>query len=148
MKVQFITPKLVCVCMTFMFLLDRFLPCVKIIASPYNLAGMLLILPGLGFTIEGVRLIRRAATTLHTFKQPLKLITEGPYRYTRNPIYLGLLLCLIGLWLILGTLSPLFCVATFFVVSNNWYIPFEEKMLATRFGTTYLSYQSRVRRWI
>lgn len=148
MKTRLITPVLVSVCVLFMFLLDRFLPVKVIIPYPCNLAGGLFLISGLGITLMGVIIIEQAATTLHTYKQPNKLITDGPYRYSRNPIYLGLLLVLIGLWILLGSLSPSTCIAAYFIVSNNCYIPFEERMLAGRFGPAYSSYQNRVRRWI
>jgi protein-S-isoprenylcysteine O-methyltransferase Ste14 len=87
-------------------------------------------------------------TTLDTFSEPNKLVTDGPYKYSRNPIYLGYALVLIGVWLLLGSLSPLFIVVFSIVITDRWYIPFEENMLAEKFGPAYTSYKSRTRRWI
>ena len=148
MKVQIVTPYLVCLCALFMAFLDRFLPLAEILPFPYSRVGILLLVPGLGITITGVGVIQRAATTLHTFKQPLTLITEGLYHYSRNPVYLGLLMGLIGFWFLLGSLSPLIFIVVFFSISNYWYIPTEERMLTARFGATYRTYQNHVRRWL
>lgn len=147
MREQLITPILVGLITLLMLLLNWCFPLARFLHFPLNMAGILFLIPGFGLSMAGVSRISRAATTLHTFKQPLTLITDGPYHYSRNPIYLGLLLCLIGLWIGLGSLSSSIGILIFFMVSNTWYIPYEERMLTDQFGMAYLSYRAQVRRW-
>ena len=79
---------------------------------------------------------------------PDRLVTTGVYAWTRNPMYLGMLLALAGVALALGTLSPWLLVLQFFVLAQCWYIPLEERKLAARFGRQYADYCRDVRRWI
>ena len=76
------------------------------------------------------------------------LACNGPYTLARNPMYLGLLTGLVGLWLFLGTLTPAIGVLAFFVAADRWYIPFEERAMTRAFGDRYAAYKSRVRRWL
>jgi len=55
---------------------------------------------------------------------------------------------LIGAWLTLGSLSPLFCIAAYFFLTERWYITPEEKRLVATFGNQYDSYRMRTRRWL
>ncbi len=87
-------------------------------------------------------------TEIHTFKEPQKLITDGIFRFSRNPIYLSFLVSLAGLSFASQNYLSTGAVAIFFVVSNFYYIPLEEKKLQNKFGDTYINYKRKVRRWI
>ena len=76
------------------------------------------------------------------------LVTEGPYHYSRNPMYAGLALTLAGLALVLGSLSPLIVPPIFVWWITTRFIQKEEAMLEQRFGAQYLDYKQRVRRWL
>ena len=91
---------------------------------------------------------RKAKTQIHTFKVPKKLVTTGLFQYSRNPIYLGFTIVLLGIALLYGSLSTLIPVLLFFLIANFWYIPFEEKNMKKVFGQSYLFYRRRVRRWL
>jgi protein-S-isoprenylcysteine O-methyltransferase Ste14 len=80
-------------------------------------------------------------------KQPLKLITAGPYAFTRNPVYLGHLIFLLGLALTLRSLFAAILGAVTAVVFHRRILN-DEKRLAGVFGQEYFAYQSRVKRWI
>ena len=88
----------------------------------------------------------------HTSPDPGKPVTafvvEGPYRFTRNPIYLGFLLIYLGITLMAGTLWGI--IASPFLIWNVTHavIHMEEKYLDEKFGETYREYRSRVRQWI
>ena len=82
------------------------------------------------------------------FKEADKLVTQGPFRYSRNPMYLGLGLVLTGTWLLLGALSCVLGVLIFLVVADCWYIRSEERMLQRKFGPAFDAYRARTRRWI
>jgi len=77
-----------------------------------------------------------------------RLITDGIYRVTRNPMYLGMTMMLAGLAVWFGTL-PLYCAAAiFFVIVDQAFCPYEEAKLTSAFGEDYKQYRSGVRRWI
>jgi protein-S-isoprenylcysteine O-methyltransferase Ste14 len=77
-----------------------------------------------------------------------KLIADGPYRYTRNPMYLGLVLVTLGIAAWMGA-WPMFLAPIAVFVTANWvHIPFEEAKMRRQFGSTYDEYVGRVRRWV
>ena len=125
-----------------------FLPLYKILVSPMNFIVLLPLVVGIGFLAVGSARFMRIGTNLNTFIKPDILVTTGPFRFTRNPMYLGFTLVLLGNWLLWGTLSPLVGVVIFFVAANFWYIPFEESRCEDVFGEVYLEYKSKVRRWL
>lgn len=90
----------------------------------------------------------RARTNIHTFRRPDVLVTEGPFRLSRNPMYLGFVLALLGLALGLGSVSALALVVVFWLIVNSWYIPFEERVMRETFGDSYTRYARRTRRWL
>lgn len=115
---------------------------------PLNLVGIILIIVGSGFTLLIRRQFDQNKAEIHTFKVPKKIITNGLFKYSRNPIYLGFTMALTGIWLLTGNLLTFIGVFIFFMVSNFWYIPHEEKMMEKEFGAEYEKYKSKVRRWI
>ena len=82
------------------------------------------------------------------FKRSSVLVTTGPYRYSRNPMYLGLVLILIGIAILQGSISPVLVIPVFIWLITNNIIKKEEKMLEETFGDAYLEYKKQVRRWI
>ena len=87
-------------------------------------------------------------TEIHTFKKPRRLVTDGVFKISRNPIYLGFAISLLGVWILLGSLLPIVGCLLFILVANYWYIPFEERAMKETFGAKYENYTSTVRRWI
>jgi protein-S-isoprenylcysteine O-methyltransferase Ste14 len=63
-------------------------------------------------------------------------------------MYLGFLTRLLGLFIILGAVSPIILVFIFFIITYHWYIRFEEEMMVRKFGKKYINYQSVTRKWI
>lgn len=110
------------------------------------------VLVGLGgaIAVGGVWQFRRARTTVHPLRPETatSLVTDGIYRYTRNPMYLGLLLALFGWAILLGQPAALLLAAGYVPVMNHLQIVPEENALRTRFGAAFNDYQSRVRRWL
>jgi len=72
------------------------------LAFPYNLLGIPWILIGYLMAIKGKKLFKKRDTNIMTFEQPDKLVTEGLYRFSRNPMYLGFVIALIGVALVSG----------------------------------------------
>ena len=88
-------------------------------------------------------------TNVMTFEQPDVLVTQGVYRYSRNPMYLGFVVALLGSSLLMGaSISSFLLVALFFIITDRWYIRFEELEMTKKFGAEYQAYSNNVRRWI
>jgi protein-S-isoprenylcysteine O-methyltransferase Ste14 len=113
-----------------------------------ELAGLAPVAIGLALALSAARLFRRAATPIEPWETPSALVAAGPYRFTRNPMYLGLALCLSGFAVWLGTLTPFLVIPLFAWVITVRFIRREEQRLETRFGDQYRAYKARVRRWI
>ena len=90
---------------------------------------------------------RRRGTEIKTFDEPGVLVTQGYFRYSRNPMYLGFVLVHLGVVLALGTASGLLIAVLFFAAFQWVYIPFEEAACAAKFGVEYDRYRRRVGRW-
>jgi protein-S-isoprenylcysteine O-methyltransferase Ste14 len=87
-------------------------------------------------------------TSVDPYAEADRLVTTGPYRYSRNPMYLSLLLVLIGMGFWLQSLSALLVAPLFFYVINQRHIKPEEERLQRQFGQYYLDYCATTRRWI
>lgn len=118
------------------------------ISPPFSYFGILLMVLGAAAIVSQAYLIRQNNTTIKPFEESTFLVTEGLYHYSRNPIYLGMIFFLIGLWVLLGSLSPLLVIALFAWLIQEKFIKFEEQMLEDKFGDRYLDYKQKVRRWI
>ena len=118
------------------------------LAMPATVAGGALIVLGGALGVSGILAFRAAGTHVEPFKPALALVESGPYRFTRNPMYLGLMLGHVAVSLIasldwgLVTLIPLALTLHFGVVLR------EERYLAAKFGQPYTDYLARTRRWL
>jgi len=124
------------------------LPAARFIPESWRPVGIALILAGLAFAIWGNRQFSRAGTTVHPFEEASQLVTTGAFRFSRNPMYLGMVLVLIGTAVILGKLIPLLFPFVFGKLISILFIRHEEIRLQTQFGAPYVDYMRRVRRWI
>ena len=115
---------------------------------PLALAGALVGL-GAAITVAGVLAFRRARTTVNPMTPGASstVVSTGIYRLTRNPMYLGFLLALLGWCLMLGTLLALAPVAGYVAYMDRFQIGPEERALREKFGADYDAYTRRVRRW-
>ncbi|MGE5171612.1 MAG: methyltransferase family protein [Rudaea sp.] len=133
-----------------MWALDRWVPLVHWIAPPWNRLGAVFGVAGLAIDVAAVARFLMKRTTLNP-AVPGKasfLVTDGVFRMSRNPMYLGLVLLLIGWALWLGSATPWLVVPLFVAGITNVQIVPEERALAERFGETYVAYRGRVARWI
>jgi protein-S-isoprenylcysteine O-methyltransferase Ste14 len=92
--------------------------------------------------------MRRAGTGVDTHRPTTTIVVAGPYRFTRNPIYSGMFLALIGLAVGFDSLWLLAALALFYLVIRYGVVAREEAYLERKFGAAYLDYKARVRRWI
>ena len=114
----------------------------------WHTIGALLMPFGFYVFKSSVGQITSATTQIHTFKKPSKMLTNGTFGWSRNPIYLGFLLFLLGIGFLLGSWVSFTGTLLFFGVANVWYIPYEERVMTLEFGASYLDYKKRVRKWI
>ena len=131
-----------------MLALHRWLPGGVFLPAPWTALALLPVLAGIALVLSAARLFVRAGTPLEPWASPTALVAAGPYRFTRNPMYLGLSLCLAGLALWLGTVTPPLVLPLFVLVITFGFIRREERKLEERFGAPYRHYRARVRRWI
>ncbi len=124
------------------------IPVARIIPTPWNLSGLLPLGIGLIMNIIASNAFERRQTTIKPYEESTYLVSNGLFGLTRNPMYLGLLLLLIGVAILLGALSPFIVVPVFVFLMNEIFIKTEEKMLVEKFGATYIAYQKQVRRWL
>ena len=130
------------------YFLGRFVPVsfstpavLRYLGLALTFAGFLL---GIGALIE----FRKARTTLDPHGSAKQLVTSGIYRFTRNPIYLGFLLMVIGLPLNSGLYWGIVLAPLYIFMMNRLIIQHEEAYLERKFGNAYTGYTSRVRRWL
>ncbi len=103
---------------------------------------------GLGLMGWGVMTFRKAGTEiLPTSAINAKLVTEGPYGRTRNPMYVGITLVALSIALYVGTLPFYLVVVALFVLVNNVFIPYEEAKMERQYGQSFLDYKARVGKW-
>jgi protein-S-isoprenylcysteine O-methyltransferase Ste14 len=136
------------VALLLMLALHFLIPIRRVILAPYHLSGILFAVAGAAISVRAEGLFGRIGTTVNHSAQPGALVVEGPYRFSRNPMYLGLLLALIGSLLMLGTVTPALVIPAFVWVITTQVILWEEERLQATFGDAYLAYKARVRRWI
>jgi len=133
-----------------MWALRRWLPLGQLISTPWNQLAVLPAAAGVAIAVAAFVRFRQARTTVNPM-DPRKascLVTDGVFHISRNPMYLGLLLLLIGWAVWLGTASPWLVPPLFVIVISAAQIAPEEQALEELFGEEYRAYRQRVARWI
>ncbi len=113
-------------------------------------AALALLVVGFGIALAGVRAVLRAKTTLNPIQPETSsaLVTSGIYRYTRNPMYLGMAIWVLAWSAWLGTPAGLLGPPLFMLYMNRFQIGPEERALSKLFGGEFSAYLARVRRWL
>ena len=121
----------------------------KVPGLPAPPVGIGLVAAALILPASAIFLFRRERTELDpTSPTNRKLVTNGPYRLTRNPMYLGLIIVTFGIGVWVGA-WPMFIAPLAVFATLNWvHIPFEETKMRRQFGALYDDYVRRVRRWV
>ena len=110
--------------------------------------GAGLVLGAVGLFIAAVRTFRSAGTPVPGNQPTTAIVRTGPYRFSRNPIYLAFTVLQLGIALWVGSLWLLITLVPALALMSLYVIPREERYLETRFPTEYLPYKSSVRRWL
>jgi len=131
-----------------MVLLNSFAPGGRWLYYPWRYLGIIIIVLGLSFTLGGVILFRKLGTNPIPGTQAKVLVTNGPFRYTRNPMYLGLITILAGISILLGSFSPLVVILILSWILHTQFVLREEKWMEGWFGESYLAYKSKTPRWL
>ncbi len=125
-----------------------FFPMIAIIYPPYTYSGLAFISFGIIMDSWSTLLFLRSKTTTSPLGAPTALMAAGPFRISRNPMYLGMAAVLAGVAILSGALVTFIFPAIFIVIIETRFIPREEKSLEKTFGQEYEDYKSKVRRWI
>jgi len=110
--------------------------------------GVVCVLASLSLVFTAFRALSRAHTPVDPLKPTTALVTEGPFRYSRNPIYVALTLLYVGVALLINALWILLLVVPAVLVLRYGVIAREEAYLARKFGDAYRQYTAHVRRWL
>ena len=117
-------------------------------STGWHWSGLILVGAGIVLLVAGRRALLAAETNINPFKPTLSITTAGPFRFTRNPLYLGVTLIYCGLTLVSNSwwcfvlLVPVLVLIHFGVVAR------EERYLERKFGDSYRQYRERVRRYL
>ena len=145
-----IPPPIVAILVAAMMWLASRVPALRLEIPARRMIAACLAALGVAVAIAGVISFRRAHTTVNPLKpqSTSSLVQSGVYRFSRNPMYVGMLLVLLGWAVLLSNLLALVIVPAFVLYMNRFQIGPEETVLARMFGGEYETYRSRVRRWI
>lgn len=124
------------------------LPFAQLIPSPYNYSGIVLILLGVALNIWADQLFKKKQTEIRPDKKPRGLVKNGPYLFSRNPMYLGIILMLTGVSVILGSIISFISPVLFYITIESIFIPIEEENMKEVFEEEYEGYKKMVRKWI
>ncbi len=117
-------------------------------AAPRAALSGALILFGVGLNVYCAWQFKKAQTCIKPWRATSSIITNGPYRYSRNPIYLGFAFTAVGIALAFNTCWILLSALAFVLIANKFVIEREEKYLERKFGESYVNYQRETRRWM
>lgn len=128
-------------------LLNAFLPLYSINYFP-NIFGSTVILLGVVSIVYLLGIFKKEETAILPDGDPEVLLTQGPYKYSRNPIYISMTIILIGSAILYNSLSVFIIPILFMIMVKKIWIDYEESKLKKIFGQEYLNYQKKVGRWI
>src|ERR1700674_3097386 len=135
-------------CIVLMVFLHFLLPIHQIIVAPYRYLGIVLFIGGAWFAVWAKRIFQQTKTPIKPSERPVRIHVGGPFRVSRNPMYLGIFVGLLGIAVLLGSVSPFIFPVLFFIAMDRMFIPFEERTLGAALPADYKLYKAKVRRWI
>jgi protein-S-isoprenylcysteine O-methyltransferase Ste14 len=128
--------------------LHLLLPLQQILVFPWRLFGFLPLFVGIVLNVLADRAFKCHNTTVKPLEKSSALVTAGVFKISRNPMYLGMSLIILGIAMLLGSASPFAVAVLLAVLFDRLFISTEERMLEETFGDRFREYCKRVRRWI
>jgi protein-S-isoprenylcysteine O-methyltransferase Ste14 len=141
-------PTLLAVSIAAMVAFHFLLPLLRVIPWPWNLLGAGPIAFGVAWNLWADQLFKRHQTTVKPHLEPSTLVQAGPFRLSRNPMYVGMAAIAAGVAVLCGSLTPMFGPVAFIAVVAIVFIPMEERAMQQAFGDEWWDYTQRVRRWL
>ncbi len=129
-------------------LLHFLIPVSKIAPYPWNLLGILPLVMGVSLNLIADAAFKREQTTVKPFEKSTALVVTGAFQISRHPMYLGMVLILLGIAILMGTLTPLIVILIFGILMEFVFVRTEERMLEEQFGETWFAYKKKVRKWL
>jgi len=124
------------------------LPVMTLVPVPHAYLGVVPMLLGLALMTWTAKSFRQAETGYQLQRESPALMTSGPFGFSRNPMYLGMLIWLLGLAVLLGSLIAFLFPLLLFLLANLLLIPTEERRMEQQFGEQFVEYRQNVRRWL
>lgn len=147
MKRLIVPPFFVMISLILIVLFHFLAPKFNIVPFPFNYAGLIISFGGFVLMGKARDLFKKHNTNL-AIETSSSLVTEGPYAKTRNPMYIGMFLLLLGIAVCFANLLSMLAPLGFILAIHLIFIPKEEKLMHEAFGNEYLEYKSKVKRWI
>jgi len=147
-KPRIFPPVWLLLCMLAIFALQRWLPLLQLYPSLPGWVGWVLILPGLALIFIALGGFKKAKTGAIPFSESTALVTDGIYRHTRNPMYLGMALILAAIAIRMGSVAAWLPVIFFVFIINRQFVRNEEIFLTAIYGDAFRDYCRRVRPWL
>jgi protein-S-isoprenylcysteine O-methyltransferase Ste14 len=148
MQSKIMPPTYFLIAMVLSVVLHFVLPVKKVIFPPYTYSGGLFIIFGGVLNLWTDALFKEKKTRVKPYEDATELITQGPFKISRHPMYLGMTAVLVGIALLHGTIITFLFPIIFVIICEVFFIKFEEKSMERIFGQKYLDYKKKVRRWI
>ena len=128
-------------------LLHVLVPIGRLPALPARLSGAILFLGSGALAAWAQNAMRRAGTNIRPDQPSTTIVIDGPFRFTRNPLYMAATGLYAGAALLIDAVWPLVLLAPMLMIIEWGVVHREERYLEAKFGDTYRAYRSRVRRW-
>ena len=148
MKNKVLPPTYLLIAIVLVLAIHFAFPVRKIVPVPWNLLGIVPLACGIALNLLADRAFHQAQTTVKPFEESSALLTTGVFQITRNPMYLGYVLILIGVAPIVRSVTPYAVIVVFAILMDRVFIRVEEQMLEQTFGPAWSEYAAKVRRWI
>jgi len=129
-------------------LLQRLAPLGLPDALPWNIIGAVLVALAILIATSGIITMKRAKTHIDVYKPATAIVSSGPFRFSRNPLYLSLTMLYLGIALAKLMLWPALVLPIALIIMHTGVVSREERYLTEKFGDEYLQYKAKVRRWL
>ena len=148
LMIHFRPPRIAAVLLLLAALLHLTMPLSRLQLFSNTAIGTALVIAGFAIMIRAWWLFRQADTAVCPTEKSSHLVISGPFAWTRNPMYLGMIGMLASISVWVGTLPFFLATLVYVLVINNVFCPYEEQKMERELGESYLSYRRQVRRWL